>query len=1107
MGKRLWLFLTICLCTVSMAFAQNKVTGVVIEEETGEPVIGASVKVKGFETIGAATDINGRFTLADVPASAKTLVISYIGMQTKEINVKPNVKVFLSSESRNLKEQFVVAYGTATKESFTGSAKVIGADMIAETQKSNALDALTGKVAGVQITNASGQPGRTTPTIIIRGISSISASNSPLIIVDGAPFDGDMNTINPADIESMTPLKDAASNALYGARGAAGVILITTKKAKRGEGAKIVVDAKWGANSRATRRYKTIDNPALYYETYYNALKNSKLATGMSEADAHTWAVNNLISGSNGLQYDVYSVPEGQSLIGTNGKLNPNATMGNVVNGNYLQADNWLDEVFRSGLRQEYNVTASSATDKITFYSNFNYLNNKGITVNSDYERINGRLKADAQLTSWFKLGVNFNYSRYHANQLGEDGSSNSSGNLWAVATTMAPIYPMYVRDANGNIMIDAHGYTVYDYGDKSNAGLERPVFGLSNPYGANILDVNKVGGNAFSASVNTEIRFLNDFKFVTNSSFDLNDYFSTSMTNAYYGSYSSQNGILSLGANNRYSFNVLQQLDWAHEFNDHNISVMAAHEFYRRNTQFVSGTKHGMALPTSFSFATTISDDSPSGYPTEYSTEGLLSRVLYDYQQKYFLSGSLRYDGSSHLASKRRWGSFWSVGGAWLLSKESFFEDLDLDWVNMLKIKASYGQQGNDGIGALRYVNLYNVINYENHTAAIPTSTMANEDLEWEKQGNFNAGVEFELFDNRLSGSVEFFYRKVSDMLYSVALPKSFGYVNQYCNVGDMRNRGIELDLNYDIIRGKDLLWSVDFNATHYTNKILRLPKERKSLTVDGYVGYPSGNQFFAEGLSIYTFYTYQYAGVYNKNNYVGDATDAAASYNKVADYDASFEGRPMWYTLKEVTVKDANGDPVLDGNKKAVTKTVKVKTTDYSSAEQFLCGNALPKVYGGFGTSVKWKNFDISANFSFSLGGKVYDSDYQSMMANPRASYRGYSMHADLLDAWSSTNTGSDIPALLYGEQYANASSDRWLTNASYLSLNNFNVGYTLPRRITRLATIDKVRFYVSGDNLFVVSARQGLDPRQTISGTDANNTYYPPIRTISGGVTITF
>jgi TonB-linked SusC/RagA family outer membrane protein len=1073
MKRKLMLFLTFILVGVGLASAQSKVTGTVVSAEDGEPVIGASVFVQGTRT-GVTTDLNGRFVLDNLPKDSKRLVVSYVGMESRTVDIKPNMKIVLESDGRNIDEVVVVAFGTATKESFTGSATTIKADDIAKVQTSNALEALDGKVAGVQMRNASGQPGDVSPTIRIRGISSINAGNAPLIVVDGAPYDGDLNSINTADIESMTVLKDAASNALYGARGANGVIMITTKKAKFGT-ANVSFDAKWGSNSRASQRYKTINDPGQYYETYYKALKNFISDTyGYSDEVAHTLANRNLTANNSfGLGYNVYSLPEGESLIGTDGKLNPNATMGNVVNGYLLQADDWYKAVYQNSLRQEYNVQVDAATDKSNFLASVGYLNNEGIVANSGFERITSRLKADYQVKPFLKVGANmsFAHSNLQYTNSSDDGSSSSSGNVFAVATQLAPIYPLYMRDANGNILVDENGNTRYDYGDGENAGLTRPTFGQNNPYSDIFLNADRSDANSFNTNFFAEVRFLKDFKFTTTNTIYFDDSRYTSSTNPYYGQYASQNGIVYKSHSRNYSVNLQQLLDWKHSYGKNNVSAMIGHEAYNTTYYFLSGSKSNMFDPTNLELAGSVTAGSQNSYTTKYNTEGYFGRAMYDYDERYFASASYRRDASSRFAPENRWGNFWSLGGAWIINKESWFPKNSA--VDMLKYKISYGQQGNDAIGNYRYTNGYTIENASGHAAVVSQSYMGNRDITWETQNNFNTGFDFEFWNGRLSGSIEYFYRKTTDMLFSFPLPTSYGYSSYYDNVGDMRNSGIEVDLSGDVIRKKNFTWSLNANLTHYRNKITYLANENKTTTVEGYDGYASSIYFYGEGLPLYTYYIPKYAGVDKET------------------------GKSLWYM--DTYEEDADGNSVVTG---------RTTTDSYSDATDYLCGTALPDLYGGFGTSFRYKGFDLSVDFVFQLGGKVYDYDYASLMACPTTtSGRGSAIHVDMLKAWTTDNTDSNIPRWQLNDSYAAAQSDRFLTSGSYLSLQNVNFGYTLPAHIAKSLKLQKFRVYVTGDNLWLWSKRQGLDPRQSFSGAGSTGSYYSSIRTISGGVSLTF
>ncbi|MDE5584864.1 MAG: SusC/RagA family TonB-linked outer membrane protein, partial [Muribaculaceae bacterium] len=756
-------------------------SGYVYSVSDDQPVIGATVLVKGT-SIGTSTDLDGNFIIKNVPANASKLVISYIGMHSQEVNIGEGLRIGLQNDSQQLDDVMVVAYGTSTKEAFTGSAAVVDASQIENSQVSNALNALSGKVAGVQINNLSGAPGSTTPTIRIRGISSLNAGNDPLVIVDGATYSGDMNNINPNDIASMTLLKDAASNALYGARGANGVIPITTKKAKRGNGT-VAVDIKWGSNSRASQNYETINDPRQYYEIFYSALKNYAMNFGgYSDARAYEWANNNLTANNTyGTGYQTYTAPDGQYLIGKDGRFNPNATEGymHTYRGQqyWMTPDNWMDAAYSNSLRQEYNVSVSNGTEKSSFYMSAGYLKNDGIIENTGYRRFTGRLTADSQIKEWLKVGGSANYANYSANSMSEEGTSNSSGNILAAATQIAPIYPLYMRDASGNIIYDGNNIMRYDYGDKAVMGWERPVFTNSNAFSSNMLDTDRYQGNAFDASGFVEVRFLNDFKFTSNNSFNLNETRSTYVTNPYYGSYASSNGITSKYHERTHSCTFQQLLEWNHSFGLHHVSVLLGHENYIRKYAYLFATRSNMFDPNNSELSGAVTSGDSNSYTTEYNNEGWLGRAQYDYNEKYFGSVSVRRDASSRFHPDHRWGTFWSLGGAWILSKESWFT---APWVDLLKIKASYGEQGNDNINNYLYTNTYNIVNGSGSPAATP-ATLGNPNISWEKNGNFNAGVEFKFFNSRLGGSIEGFYRKTSDMLSWFTLPPSFGYTGYW--------------------------------------------------------------------------------------------------------------------------------------------------------------------------------------------------------------------------------------------------------------------------------------------------------------------------------------
>lgn len=1105
MKKLFLLFLTVISITLCASAQTRTVTGTVHDAQSSEPLVGVSVTAgQGY---GAVTDIDGNFSIA-VPASAKALTFSYVGFQTQDASIPSNGKmsVYLQPSAEMLDEVIAVAYGEQKRSAFTGSAAVVGAATIEKSQSSNVLDALSGRVAGLQLSNASGAPGSGNPTIRVRGFSSVNNSmNAPLIIVDGAPFTGDINTLNNNDIESMTVLKDAASNALYGARGANGVILITTKRAKLGE-AVVTVDAKWGANTRATQDYDYITDPGQYYEAYYQALYNyanfptSAGGLGYDNEMANIWANQNMINPTaTGLGYNVYTVPAGQMLIGQNGKLNPNATLGNVVSYRgqefLLTPDNWLDATYKSSLRQEYNLSVAQGTEKSSFRASVGYLDNQGIiTAKSDYKRFTGRLTADIQAKPWLKVGANVNYTHYSMHSMdSEEGNSNSTGNVFAAATGIAPIYPLYMRDADGNIMVDQNGLQRFDYGDGANAGLKRPIFGDSNALNAAMLDTNESNGNLFNATGFFEVRFLNDFKFTSNNTVYLRETRSSSVTNPYYGAYADQKGMVGKGHTRQFNQSYQQLLNWSHTFNKvHNVAALAGHEYNLQKGYLLSANKSNMFDPDNTELDNAIIDGSASSYTTEYNNEGWIFRGLYDYDGKYFANASYRRDASSKFHPKHRWGNFWSLGAAWIISKEDFM-DSTRGWLNMLKLKASYGEQGNDNIGNFLYTNTYTLSNVDGNAAAVP-STMGNENISWEKGGNFNVGVEFSMLNNRLSGTIDGFYRKTTDMLMYFTLPTSFGFGGYYRNVGDMMNGGLELELSGVPVQTREFTWTVNFNMTWYKNKITYLDPETKQgrawspdfdkLDIgEAYGGYSSGNYFYGEGLPMYTYYNQKYAGV--------DPETGQALYYASIKYTEADKAAGLIPEGKDV------GDPTGEI----------VKTADYGAADRYAIGSCLAPVYGGLSTSFEYKGFDLNVNCNYQIGGLVYDSGYSSLMGSPYSSGgKGENIHADIFNSWTPTNTTTDIPRYFYGDQYTNSQSSRFLTDASYFSIENINFGYTLPASVSRKMFLQKLRVYFACENVWVWSKRQGLDPRQSFTGAP-NNTYYAPVRTISGGLSVTF
>ena len=993
-------------------------------------------------------------------------------MESQTVTIKPNLKVVLRTNSEMLDEVMVVAFGTAKKSAFTGSAKVVSSEKLEQSQVTSVTNALAGAVPGVTLTSNNGAPGSTS-SIKIRGFSSINAGNDPLIIVDGAPYNSDQLTnLNPNDVESMTVLKDAASNALYGARGANGVIIITTKKANQKGEATVTFDAKWGANTRALQHYDVITDPGQYYEMHYGAMKNYYMnVMGMSDQAAWKEANKNLFGSNGGLGYNVYTVPQGQYLIGQNGKLNPNATLGNVVSYKgeeyLLMPDDWENIGTRTGLRQEYNFSVSAANDKSSFYVSLGYLGNEGITEGSDLKRLTARLKADYQAKPWMKIGGNMSYARFDSNSLGNNGSSSSTANIWAFTTQLAPIYPAYIRNADGSIKVDGNGFQMMDYGSGVNAGMIRPWISDANPIMDNKLNTQNAEGNAMTGNGFIDITPLPGLKVTLNGTFNLDETRFTYVYNPYYGQFDSTGGTVSKSHQRTYDYNLQQLISYTNSFGRNNFDILVGHEYYDYRLYYLGASKSNMFSQDNKELSGAVIDgQAASSYKERRNNEGFFGRLQYNYDERIFGSASIRRDASSRFAPDHRWGTFWSVGAAWLMNKESWF---DLGWVQELKLKASLGFQGNDNIGDYRYTDVFNIINSGGNIGT-SFNSKGTEDITWETNTNFNVGAEFQLW-NRLTGSVEYYMRKTSDMLFDFSVAPSLGYSSYYDNVGNMVNSGVEIDLGVNIFNTRNFTWDVNLNISTLKNRITMLDPDKKNTTEytaegKGYQGYTNGSFFIGEDLSMFTWRLKEYAGV-------------------------SENGESMWYKN------------ILDENENIIGRET---TTDYSAADYYVTEeSSIPKVYGGFGTTLKVYGVDFGINFTYQLGGKQYDGTYAQFMSSPTGT-TGYNFHKDLLNSWTPENTGSDIPRFQLHDQYSAASSTRFLTNASYLNIQNINVGYTLPASWTKKLAINSLRLYMSAENVFYWSKRKGFDPRQSYD-TTTNATYYSPMRTISGGVTFQF
>lgn len=1061
--KKFLLVLSVCFIAFGQVLAQSQtISGTVLNAADDEPVIGASVQVKGTSK-GTITNVDGKFTLEVDPNSV--LVVSFIGMATQEVAAKDGVVVNLMEDSKQLDEVMVVAFGTSTKKSFTGAASVVKADEITKRQTSNVTNALAGQVAGVQGLSTSGQPG-TTSSVIIRGIGSMYASNTPLYVIDGVPASGDdVSTLANADIESVTVLKDAASNALYGARGANGVILITTKRGNTRD-AQVKLEAKWGVNQRGVPSYDVMRDAGMYYENYYTALYNQYFAQSGDATSAHNTASRLLTAANGGLGYQVFAVPEGERLVGTNFKLNPRATAGFVTADGYmLKADNWFNELFQSNnLRQEYNLSISGSTDKLTYFTSASYLDDSGIIQNSGFRRVTTRANVDYQAKKWLKIGTNMSYSHADMRYPQEEEYGNySSANIFYVTDNIAPIYPLYIRDGNGQIMRDANGFIMYDYGDaKTIKGASRAFMGQSNPASAIALDRSQYKKDIFTGKWFVQVEPIKGLKFTANLGLHYAGVRYNQTVNPFYGQYAERGGSAYVATSRVTAFDQQYLANYARKFGEHNVDVMLGYENYHLITSSMSGQKDKLVNPFIAEINNAIKNPSVSSSSDSYFTQGILVQAKYDYASRYYISGSYRRDATSRFAPGHQWGNFWSVGAAWDIKGESFMDGVTN--VDLLKIKASYGSQGNDALGNYHvWADLYS-FDENNGEYAKTMVQIGNRDLTWETSYNFNAGVDFGFFGERLTGTIEGWRRRTENMLYYKPVAASNGYTEKPVNIGSVSNAGMDAELRGQLIKTRNVTWSVYLNLTYFKNRILKLDPDLGGQWIDG-------TSIYREGESMYNRYLPAYAGV-------NPAT-----------------GKSQWYID---TTDPTTGEKIIKGG---VTESYSEANSNF----RYETGDLLPKIYGGFGTTLDVYGVDLSIAFNYQAGGRLYDNSYRNFMHGGYGTSAGQNWHLDILNAWTPENTNTNVPAINAGDQYVNGVSDRWLISSNYVSLQNITLGYTFPAKLTKKAHIEKIRLYAVADNVALWSARKGLDPRQSF--TSSSNTLYSPMRTISGGLSITF
>ena len=1098
--KKIFTLALLAMLSVGL-YADMKVSGVVVYEN-GEPVIGASVQAQGT-TQGTISDYDGKFEM-EVPESVKTLVISYVGMKTVEVNAGENLRIVMSDDTKLIQEVVVTGYGTVAKGAYAGSAQAVKAEDIEKKNPSDVTKALAGEVAGVQVVNSSGQPG-TVSSIRIRGIGSISASSAPLYVVDGIALDAaSISSIDPGDIASTTILKDATATSLYGSRGANGVVLITTKKgSSNGDEAKIEVDVKGGANMRLLPMYDVIDSPEDYIVTCWQSLYNqSHHVNGSGVSAAEKYANTNLY-GSNGIP-TIYNLWDkaGNLLVvpETNGKVDPHFNYNSAHRlAQFQNMDSWYNALFRNGAKFEATAKISGGNEKLNYYTSFGYLKDEGYYAKSDFQRFNTRANVNYQAKKWLKGGLNIQYSYAEMNDPVQSSAANDG---FAFVNQIPAIYPVYVYDpVTGQVRMDpATGRKMYDYGDNGNENISeeggRPYsFGI-NPAGSLEWDKSRSRMHQTVANAFLEFKLYEGLKFTVNAGVQYLNQRHNGLTNKYYGD-AAGIGRVSNTQFNHLAFTSNQLLEYTKTFGEHMVRVMAGHEitYYTYNMQY--GFKKNIVEDDANELSNAVSMDAVEGYARTSTLESALATATYEYDNRYLITANYRADGSSKFAKGHRWGHFGSVGAAWNFTNEHFFEGTEAaDWLKNGKLRLSWGVLGNQEIGDMLFSDKYNVENVDGNKGYV-WGYKGNPELTWERTSTIDLGLEFSI-SKYLDVEIDYFYKETDNMLFPRYVAPSLGYGGYYVNDAAMWNQGLEFDFKAHAIDMRNIKLDVRLNGGFYRNQMLQMP-------IDGYDenGNPermvmSGGM--AVGHSTADWYMTHYEGVNDQGQamYTAyyDASKGGFGHNSAELINDGQKGDNYIGSVYEYKLKHPNAD----------IQTVAVTGEEYTYAGSNYVGKSyMPDLDGGFGIDFEAYGVTLSVSCSYRIGGYGYDNMYAMLMHSDKIGSMNW--HKDIKNAWTETNKNTNIPRLSNGaDQYANASSDRFLTSNSFLSLNNINLGYKFPKKWIEKIKLNQLQIWVAADNLCIASARRGYNPMMSSSGSNSFNDY-SPLSTVMGGIKVHF
>lgn len=990
---------------------KTKLNGTVVDE-TGEAIIGANVIVKGT-TNGCTTDLDGHFTL-DVDHLPATLMVSYIGYTRQEIKVTSakTIKVEMAPDNNLMDEVVITGYGTFKKSAYAGSAASVKGETLKDVPAISFKDLLQGNAPGVQFTSSSGQPGASS-SLRIRGMGSFNASNSPLYVIDGVPMRSGtintmssdagldiMSTINSSDIESVTVIKDAAAASLYGSRAANGVVLITTKKGKAGKPS-ISLKADWGSSDFAMD-YRPIMGGEERRQYIYDGLVAGQIKKGKSEADAMAYA--------DGEIDDYAPVP-------------------------WCGYTDWDDVLFKKGNHQSYEASLSGGTDRFKYYSSLSYLKQDGIAINSGLERISGRLNVDFQATSKLKLGANVLFATVNQDVYSE-GTSYSSP-FYTSCNAVVPSDPIYNEDGSWNR-------------DLIRIGDRNPLLSATYDYQREYVT------RTFN-TIYGEYEFIKDLKFKSTFSYDYvitkgKDWSDPRTSNG-----DDINGGMS---KKYYEYN---KMVWANQVSyktsiarDHHIDALVGYEIDDQYRDYLSGYATNFATHDKNQISNGMKTESVGGNDTRTRMVSYLTRLNYDYKNKYYLGGSFRTDGSSRFQRDNRWGSFWSISGAWRIIEEKFMSPTK-DWLTDLKIRASYGVNGTLPSDYFGYMGLSSLTNGYLEQPGIIQSQLRNDDLQWETNYNLNLGLDFALW-NRINVTLEYYTRTTKNLLMDRPISMTTGFSSYLMNIGEVKNKGVELEISSTNIHTKDFSWNTTFNISHNKNKIVTLDGMQTEIK--------SGSQIRKVGKSYRTFYMIEFAGINPET------------------------GAPQFYT-NDV---DENGNYIKD------------ITEEINKAHAIVLDkHAEPNAIGGLSNTLRYKWFDLNFMFSYQFGGYSYDNWAQ------KTEHGGNDLEANIpsyyKDSWK--KPGDVTKYELFYEKPSVAmnkvTTTRRLHSTDFIRLKTLTFGFTVPKDWTRKIGIENVRLYASANNLWTWAAYDYYDPEAVSGGTAIWGT--PPLKTVTFGINVNF